>query len=55
MTQTLEERRARLRERQKEWRKKNPDKWQQILNRHYKKMAERIQLEEMKQEQRETE
>lgn len=56
MGQTLEERRAILRKRQKEWRQKNPDKWQEIVNRHHIKMAKRIQMEQLeKREQEETE
>lgn len=55
MGQTLEERRAILRKRQREWRKKNPDKWQQIMNRHHKKMADKIRQEEARQGQEDTE
>lgn len=53
MTLTPEERRARAKERQRQWRKKNPEKWQQIVNRHYKKRAEQIRLEEMQKHEEE--
>lgn len=53
MVLTPEEHRARARERQRQWRKKNPEKWQQIVNRHYKKRAEQIRLEEMQKQDEE--
>lgn len=51
MTLMPEERRTRAKERQRQWRKKNPEKWQQIVNRHYKKRAEQIRLEEMQKQE----